>query len=150
MLLIDFLSYFNLFLVFAGALIGVFLNRVVQALVDRGLRQQTIKLEWEQKKREQAARVAEYMSYAWQLRSDDTMDIYRKTNQLGWELAMYLPAELYTHVRDGVMDANDKNPLSAILAARKHLLKDERDALTLDDIAFHFPNAKVISKAVEN
>jgi len=46
---------------------------------------------YEIRAREQAAKVAEYFSYYFRLKSDSSEADYRKANQLAWEMALWLP-----------------------------------------------------------
>src|SRR5690348_7138368 len=52
-------------------------------------------LQWEIKIKERAERVAEYISLARSLSEKSTEEEYRKANRLSWELAMWLPDEIY-------------------------------------------------------
>lgn len=51
-------------------------------------------IRWEVRVREQAAKVAEYMALARDLRESSSVDEYRRANQLGWELSLWLPADI--------------------------------------------------------
>lgn len=98
------------------------------------------------KAKEQAAKVAEYFSYYFRLKADSSEADYRKANQLAWELALWLPEEIYNLVREAVADPNgEANILSALIAVRKILLKNA-GMLNQDQIFFHAPNARNLGK----
>jgi len=88
----------------------------------------------------QAAKVAEYLSIAYYLKDDDPSDVYQRANKLGWELALWLPDDLYIKVVRGITErTRDDNPLSVLQDVRKYLLKDKAGGLTQDNIAHHYP-----------
>ena len=96
---------------------------------------------YEIRAREQAVKVAEYFSYYFRLKADSSEADYRKANQLAWELALWLPEEIYILISKAVAKPNDEdNILSALVSVRKLLLK-KPGALTQNDIFFHAPNA---------
>lgn len=97
-------------------------------------------LQWEVKVRERAERVAEYLSLASSLREDSTEEEFRKANRLSWELAMWLPDDIYIQVINAIAHPNERqNNLTAIIAVRKLLLNDKAGKLTENDIAHHAP-----------
>ena len=102
---------------------------------------------YEMKVKEQAAKVAEYFSYYFRLTPTSSEADYRRANQLNWELALWLPEEVYRNVARGVArnDA-DHNILSSLIAVRKVLLVAPGN-LTADDLVFHAPNAKSLAEA---
>ncbi len=96
---------------------------------------------YEIRAREQAAKVAEYFSYYFRLKSDSSEADYRKANQLAWEMALWLPEETYKLISKAVANPSDEaNILSALVSVRKLLLKNPGD-LTQNEIFFHAPNA---------
>jgi len=97
-------------------------------------------LKWDLKVREQAARVAEYMAIARDLKPTDSTEEYRKINRLSWELAMWLPEDIYRAMTRAIT-APDKvtNPLSVAIEVRRLLLGKACGNLTQDDIAHHAP-----------
>jgi len=99
------------------------------------------KLRWELKAREQAERVAEYLTIARDLKESDSPEEYRRANRLNWELAMWLPEDLYKAMVDAVAKpiSSENNPLSVVVAIRKYLLGDAAGQLTQDNIAHHAP-----------
>jgi hypothetical protein len=95
-------------------------------------------LQWERKVREQAERVAEYLALARQLNEESSKDDYIRANQLSWELAMWLPEDIYKEAVHAIAKPDsDKNELSTVIAVRGLLLKDDAGSLTQDDIAHH-------------
>jgi hypothetical protein len=89
------------------------------------------------KVREQAARVAEYLS----LRNSDKNDVFLM-NKLSWELALWLPAEIYQKMAHVVVNNPDAQKYKElIIEVRRLLLKDSNDKLTWDNIIHtNWPN----------
>lgn len=89
------------------------------------------------KVREQASRVAEYLS----LRNSDKNDVYTM-NKLSWELALWLPADVYQKLAHVVVDSPDPKRYKEILIeVRRLLLRDSGDKLTWDNIIHtNWPN----------
>jgi hypothetical protein len=97
-------------------------------------------LRWEMKIREQARGVAEYMAIARDLKESESPENFRKVNQLAWELAMWLPEDIYRAMGRALTKPNEKdNPLSVVVAVRKVLLGDSSGNLTQNDIIQHAP-----------
>jgi hypothetical protein len=97
-------------------------------------------LQWEVKARERAERVAEYISLARSLRENSTEEEYRKANRLSWELAMWLPADIYSQMVLAIVNPNQaNNELTVVIAVRKLLLKEKAGNLTENQIAHHAP-----------
>ena len=98
------------------------------------------KLRWGFKVREQAANVADYMAIARELKGSSSDEDYRIANNLAWELAMWLPADVYKTLGRALSKPDEKNnPLSVVIDVRKVLLGDEVGDLTKDDIIHHAP-----------
>ena len=98
------------------------------------------RLRWEQKAREQSEGVAEYMAVARDLTASSPGDDYRRANRLAWELAMWLPADVYKALGRALRSPNSAdNPLSVVVAVREVLLGDALGSLTQDDILHHAP-----------
>ncbi|EPC4026183.1 hypothetical protein ACRZOU_001923 [Aeromonas salmonicida] len=96
---------------------------------------------YEIKAREQASKVAEYFSYYFRLRSDSPEADYRKINQLTWELALWLPEDIYRHVTMAAAhNSEEHNIFSSLIAVRSLLLKNPGN-LTQEEILFHAPGA---------
>jgi hypothetical protein len=97
-------------------------------------------LKWELKVREQAVRVAEYLALARNLKADSPDSDYRKANQLSWELAMWLPEEIYKEMVNAITKRSDNtNELTTVLSVRSLLLKEKAGNLTSENIAHHAP-----------
>lgn len=97
-------------------------------------------LQWEVKVRERAERVAEYISLARSLRENSTEEEYRKANRLSWELAMWLPEDIYSQMVLAITNPNKvNNELTVVIAVRKLLLKEKAGNLTENQIAHHAP-----------
>jgi hypothetical protein len=97
-------------------------------------------LQWEVKVRERAERVAEYISLARSLKEGSTEDEYRKANRLSWELAMWLPDEIYRQMVGAIANPNESNnELTVVVEVRKLLLKEKAGNLTENQIAHHAP-----------
>ena len=97
-------------------------------------------LRWELKVREQAAKVAEYMALARDLREDSSVGDYRNANRLAWELALWLPANVYRAVGKAISAPDSKtNPLSVVVDVRRVLLGEAAGDLVPDNIIHHAP-----------
>ena len=97
-------------------------------------------LKWGLKVREQAVRVAEYLALARNLKENSPETDYRKANQLSWELAMWLPEEIYKEMVTSIVSPNEKtNELSTVVSVRKLLLQKKAGNLTPENIAHHAP-----------
>lgn len=104
---------------------------------------------YEIKTREQAAKVAEYFSYYFGLQSTSSEADYRRVNQLAWELALWLPEDVYRQVAKAVKhNDEDHNVLTSLIAVRKVLLQVP-GSLSADELFLHFPNAKEKVKAAQ-
>ena len=98
------------------------------------------KLQWDRKVQEQAARVAEYLALARRLKENSPESDYEKANQLSWELAMWLPDEIYIQMVHAISNPDaQNNELTVAIAVRKLLLEDNAGRLTADQIAHHAP-----------
>lgn len=92
------------------------------------------------KVREQATKVAEYMAIARNLKGSSPKEDYRKANQLAWELAMWLPTEVYKKLGQALSKPNEQyNPLSVAIEVRKVLLKNKAGDLSQNDVIQHGP-----------
>jgi hypothetical protein len=96
-------------------------------------------LKWELKVREQSVRVAEYLSLATTLKEDSLDSDYRKANQLNWELAMWLPEEIYKKMACATTSPTIENSVVTVLSVRDALLKEKAGTLTKQDITYHAP-----------
>jgi cell division protein FtsL len=97
-------------------------------------------LQWNRKVQEQAARVAEYLALARRLKESSPESDYERANQLAWELAMWLPDEIYKQMTLAIARPNQNiNELSVAISVRKLLLGKKAGNLGPDDIAHHAP-----------
>jgi hypothetical protein len=98
-------------------------------------------LKWELKLREQAVGVAEYLALARSLTDKSPDEDYRKANQLSWELAMWLPGDIYKEMTNSIVNpSKDTNELTTVLRVRALLLQKKAGNLNSGDIAHHAPN----------
>jgi len=98
------------------------------------------KLRWDFKIREQGAKVAEYMALARNLRHDSSEEDYREANRLAWELAMWLPADVYRALAQALATPTEQfNPLTVTIQVRKILLGNSAGDLTSEHILQHAP-----------
>jgi len=87
-----------------------------------------------------SALAAEYLAIARDLKDSDTPETYRRVNRLNWELAMWLPADLYTAMVYAIAKPDDKNnTLSVVVAIRKYLLGNAAGDISQDNIGHHGP-----------
>ena len=92
------------------------------------------------KVREQAARVSKYLALARRLKKESGEFDYERTNQLSWELAMWLPSDIYKKMVKAITSPDkENNELTVVVEVRKLLLGDKAGDLTSDDIAHHAP-----------
>ena len=121
-------------------LIGLWLKGRFNAALRRQTDAILEKLRWDYKVREQAARVAEYMALARQLREDSDAKDYQAANRLAWELAMWLPPEVYRATGKALSEPNEENnPLTVAIAVRKVLLGAAAGDLGPSDVIHHAP-----------
>ena len=92
-------------------------------------------LKWDLKAREQAVKVAEYMVLANNLKTPEDC---QKATQLSWELAMWLPDEIYKEMTSSIASpTNETNVLTTVISVRKLLIGDKAGSLTSENIAHH-------------
>jgi hypothetical protein len=92
-------------------------------------------LKWDLKVREQSTKIAEYMALTRDLCATSSIEDYRKANHLSWELALWLPADIYRSVSKAMADpSQDTNIMSVIIDVRKLLLDEKAGDLTQDQI----------------
>ncbi len=95
---------------------------------------------YEIKIREQAAKVAEYMELARNLRENSPESDYQKANRLAWELAMWLPSPVYKRMAESLVRPNEENnPLEVVVDVRRLLLGEKAGDLTANNILCHKP-----------
>jgi len=113
-------------------------NWIVERLkisLQRELEEFKSALLWDQKIKVEATNVAQYLSLAIDLKTPDDC---KRANQLSWELAMWLPEEIYKKAVKSICNNNSEdNALSTVISVRKLLLKEKAGNLTQEDIAVH-------------
>jgi hypothetical protein len=88
--------------------------------------------------RVQAAKIAEYAATVIDLKATHSEDLYRRANQLSWELFLWLPDDVYRQLGKGV-GGSAKDLAEAMISVRKSLLANP-GTLGPDDIIVHRPN----------
>jgi hypothetical protein len=115
----------------------------LEALLERGKQQNQAISKLENREKVQAAveKIPDYLLMAGDLQEVDSPQLYARVNRLNFELAMWLPADLYRKVTLAIAapQSRQNNILAVIEAARKYLLGENAEDLTQDDIAFHAP-----------
>lgn len=97
-------------------------------------------LQWNRKIQEQASRVAEYLALARRLKESSSESDYERANQLTWELAMWLPEEIYKEMVISIAKPSEStNELTVAISVRKLLLGDKAGDLKPENIAHHSP-----------
>lgn len=97
-------------------------------------------LKWDLKVREQAAKMAEYLSLASSLKENDSAEDFRKANRLAWESAMWLPEEIYRDLRTAFQAPTDEvNHFTIVIKVRQLLLGNKAGSLTSEDVVVHGP-----------
>jgi len=87
-----------------------------------------------------AAKVAEYMALARDLRSDSPIEDYRRANCLAWELAMCLPADIFRSIGKALTKRSAEcNEHTVAIAVRALLLGDDAGNLTANELISHAP-----------
>ena len=105
-------------------------------------------IQWNRKVQSQAARVAEYLALARRLRESSPGADYERANQLSWELAMWLPDEVYRQMTRAIVNPNETvNELTVTIAVRKLLLADKAGDLDADEIAHHAPGIGRVARS---
>ena len=88
----------------------------------------------------QGAQVAEYLALARRLSDTSPESDYRRANQLSWELAMWLPEQIYKEMTAAIANPGPViNELSVTIAVRKFILGEKAGELGPNDIAHHAP-----------
>lgn len=100
--------------------------------------------------REQAARVSEYLALARSLKKESGELEYERANQLSWEMAMWLPADIYRNMVKAIVAPDGSiNELTVVIEVRKLLLGEHAGNLSPDHIAYHAPGIGVYNKIIE-
>ena len=99
---------------------------------------------FELKAHEQGAKIAEYISIARDLKATDSDELYRRANQLAWELFLWLPPDTYRALGRGLANREEGIQwVNSMIEVRKSLLRDRAGDLGPNDIIFHRPNIGV-------
>jgi hypothetical protein len=121
-------------------LLALWITERLKAALQRETNAVLEKMRWDFKVREQAAKVAEYMALARNLREDSPEEDYRMANRLAWELAMWLPADTYKALGKALATPDASvNPLSVAIAVRGILLGPAAGDLAQDHVIQHAP-----------
>jgi len=92
---------------------------------------------WDQKIRQEASKVAEYLALARDL-DKGTQEDCRRATQLSWELAMWLPEDIYKAATTSLINrSSETNELSTVISVRRLLLKEKAGNLTQENVAHH-------------
>jgi hypothetical protein len=91
------------------------------------------------KQRDQSSAIGEYVALARTLNSDDAQ-VYRRANQLAWQLFIWLPTDVYRGLGRGLANpADSKDLVDSLVAVRKSLLGADAGTLGPNDIIVHGP-----------
>ncbi|MFP3356837.1 hypothetical protein R0K17_05690 [Planococcus sp. SIMBA_143] len=122
-------------------LIQYYFNEKMKSQLTKKNNEYLEQLRWDLKAKEQAEKVAEYISIARNLNESRPNEDFVKANKLAWELAMWLPADLYKAMGQALVNpTDDNNELTIITKVRKLLLTNDIEGLTSKDILVHGPN----------
>jgi len=121
-------------------LIGLWISERFKATLQRENNALLEKLRWDFKVKEQAAKVAGYMSAVRNLTEKSDPKDYERANALGWELATWLPSDTYRSLTKAIVGPDSKtNILSVVVDVRKILLAKDAGDIESRDIMFHQP-----------
>ena len=97
-------------------------------------------LRWDVRVRQQAEKVAEYMAAARDLSENDSPERYSQVNQLSWELALWLPTDIYRNMGQALTARSPQaNELTVLMQVRKHLLGESAGSLSSEEVVVHSP-----------
>lgn len=137
-LLINILSIIINLLPIIVSLISLVISIILAVKIERLKRE----LDWNYKTREKAAKVAEYLAHQMFLTEKTPIEEYIKVNQMAWELALWVPKDLYVEIAQAAaMPDKNRNFFSAIIKARKLLLKEKAGDLSMEHALIHYPGA---------
>lgn len=128
-----------------GGALGGFAGALAKTVFDKWLsRRQDREMEryrYEQRMREQAAKIAELIAVGPFLPAGGEDDAnYRRVRQIAFELLLVLPDELYQELKLGIRREGGRNEFTVLLAIKEHL-RGEPTSLTDEDILFYHPKA---------
>ncbi len=120
--------------------IGTWLKSRLEGSINHEYDKRLEEFKFQMKVREQAARVAEYMAHASQLKADSPAQDYEKANRMALELAMWLPADTYKHLGPAMANPSKQaNPSTVAIDVRRILLGDKAGDLTSENVLCHAP-----------
>ena len=73
------------------------------------------------------------------LKENSPQNEYDRLNRLGWELAMWLPADVYRKLARAATSPTLKERFETVIEVRKLLLGDKAGDLSWNDVMFHAP-----------
>ena len=83
-------------------------------------------------------KIAEYLALAPTLEVSSSKAEYRRANELAYELAMTLPADVYREIVWAITNPGERyNPLTACIKTREVIMK--LDGLDANELAHHAP-----------
>jgi hypothetical protein len=131
------------------AAVNGFLIWIVKRYIDSRFNTALENYRFELKTREQAAKIAEYASRAFFLKSTDNDEAYQRANQLSWELFLLLPTDVYRKLGRGLREKQNVGELvESLLDVRKVLLgKTSAGDLNGNDFIIHSPNIGRVSES---
>ena len=81
------------------------------------------------------------MALARCLKPDSADTDYQKANQMAWELAIWLPSQIYQSMSVALTaEDGENNSLSVAISVHKELLGTAAGTLTQRDVLHHAPN----------
>ena len=96
-------------------------------------------LRWETRVREQASRIAEYLSVAKSLNGTNPPETYRRANELSWELSLWLPTDVYRQLKTHLTSDAGLRDYSVLISVRKELLGEKAVDLSAGEVLLHAP-----------
>jgi hypothetical protein len=120
--------------------IGMWIRSRLDASIKHEYDKTLEEFRYDMRVREQAAKVAQYMDLARNLRPESALEKYHEANRLAWELAIWLPADVYKRMAESIVNPNQQNnPLEVIIAVRQLLLREQAGNLAAANVIHHAP-----------
>jgi hypothetical protein len=95
-------------------------------------------LRWENRVREQAAKVAEYLAELQVPNPNNDTERFQKLNRLSWELALWLPTDVYRTLGQALVARGPtQNELTVLMQVRRVLLGTTAGDLTSEEVVVH-------------
>lgn len=88
--------------------------------------------------RDRAEKIAKYLSYASQIDDGCDSEYFRRTNQLAWELFLWLPADVYKAVVSSLKPGG--NFTEPLMRAREYLLEESPSTVSAEYMVRHGPS----------